>query len=871
LAAGTYVCTIKDGNNCTITKSFTITEPSAITASTSQNNVLCNGASTGSATVTASGGTGTLTYSWSPSGGSGATASSLAAGNYTCTITDANSCVLTKNFTITEPSAITATTAQTDVLCNGASTGSATVSANGGTGTLTYAWAPSGGTGATASSLKAGTYVCTIKDANNCIITKSFTITEPTILAKSRVITDVKCFAGNDGAVNITITGGVTPYTFAWSNSATTEDISSLTAGTYSVIVTDKNACVIRDTSLVNQPTKLVKSRLITTVKCFGGNDGAVNLTITGGSLPYTYLWNNAATTEDLSTLKAGTYAVVVTDKNNCIIRDTAIITEPTKLLVSRVISNVKCHNGSDGGINITVTGGVIPYIYSWNSGDISEDVSTKKTGWYKVTVTDKNFCKFIDSGFISQPLAPLTSGITMVPVNCFAGSDGSANLTIAGGTVPYTYSWSNSKNTEDISNLILGKYLVNVTDFNNCKLLDSILITQPAAPLLTSIVRVDVKCFGDATGSANLSVSGGTSPYIYSWSNASTNEDISTVISGKYVISITDKNLCTSKDSVNIQQPNAPLSTTITASAVNCFGGNNGTVALNVAGGTSPYTYAWSNGASSKDINALILGKYKVVVTDFNNCIIKDSVVVIQPAAPLAATHVIANAKCNGSSNGGIDLSVSGGTVPYGFSWNKGQITEDLSGQKAGRYLVTITDKNLCTLKDSGDITEPTTLVSTTDGTSANIDASNGKAWVEASGGTLPYSYVWSNGAPNNDTIYNLKIGSYIVTVTDANGCSRVDTFIVLEAPKTQTIKLYPNPIREKSELTIEGLESFGLDLPIHFELFDNVGKLQESFDVIGVDKYTFRLSENLFNNAYILRMSNDRFREIRKVYLLR
>ena len=411
----------------------------------------------------------------------------------------------------------------------------------------------------------------------------------------------------------------------------------------------------------------------------------------------------------------------------------------------------------------------------------------------------------------------------------------------------------------------------VNVTDFNNCKLLDSILITQPAAPLLTSIVRVDVKCFGDATGSANLSVSGGTSPYIYSWSNASTNEDISTLISGKYVISITDKNLCTSKDSVNIQQPNAPLSTTITASAVNCFGGNNGTVALNVAGGTSPYTYAWSNGASSKDINALILGKYKVVVTDFNNCIIKDSVVVIQPAAPLAATHVIANAKCNGSSNGGIDLSVSGGTVPYGFSWNKGQITEDLSGQKAGRYLVTITDKNLCTLKDSGDITEPTTLVSTTDGTSANIDASNGKAWVEASGGTLPYSYVWSNGAPNNDTIYNLKIGSYIVTVTDANGCSRVDTFIVLEAPKTQTIKLYPNPIREKSELTIEGLESFGLDLPIHFELFDNVGKLQESFDVIGVDKYTFRLSENLFNNAYILRMSNDRFREIRKVYLLR
>ncbi|MCC9020712.1 SprB repeat-containing protein, partial [Flavobacterium lipolyticum] len=247
LAAGTYTVTIKDANLCTITKTFTITEPTAITATTSQTNVLCKSNTTGSATVTPTGGTGAYTYSWAPSGGSAATASNLAAGTYTVTIKDANLCTITKTITITEPAAaLTATTSQTNVSCNAGTNGSATVTPAGGTGAYTYSWAPSGGSAATASNLAAGTYTVTIKDANLCSITKTFTITEPTILTATTSQMNVGCGGDNTGSATVTVSGGTPGYTYLWSPSGgTAATASNLAAGTYTVTVTDANSCTI--------------------------------------------------------------------------------------------------------------------------------------------------------------------------------------------------------------------------------------------------------------------------------------------------------------------------------------------------------------------------------------------------------------------------------------------------------------------------------------------------------------------------------------------------------------------------------------------------------------------------------------------------
>jgi Zn-dependent metalloprotease len=908
LTAGVYTVVVTDANGCTTTNVTTITQPSAaLTSSKTQVNVLCNGNSTGSIDLTVSGGTTAYSYSWTATGGGSVPSgqagnqdlTGLVAGVYNVTVTDANGCTTTNSATITQPSApLQSSKTQINVLCFGNATGSIDLTVSGGTTGYTYSWTASGGGSVPSgqaniqdlSGLVAGVYNVTVTDANGCTNNNSATISQPSAaLQSTKTQVNVLCFGDATGSIDLSVTGGTTAYSYSWiasaggnipSGQSTNQDLSGLIAGTYTVDITDANGCKTTNSSTILQPAaKLASTINQVNVLCYGNNTGSIDLVVTGGTTGYQYLWTatnggvvptGQSTNQDLSSLVAGTYTVTITDANGCKTTNTTDIFQPLgPLTSSRTQVNILCYGNSTGSIDLVVSGGTPNYTYQWNSGDITKNISGKKAGFYKVTITDNNKCVLVDSTILTEPLAPLTSTLTMVPVNCFGGSDGTTDLTVLGGTAPYTYAWSNSQNSQDLSGVALGTYSVIVSDANNCLLYDTIFVSQPNAPLSTGVTHNDVKCFGGNDGNADLTVNGGTTPYTYSWSNTSTNQDINTLTFGRYTVLVTDKNLCTIKDTVDIGQPIAPLSSIINAKDVNCFGGSDGAVTLTMAGGTVPYTYAWSNGALTKDINNVVLGKYKVVVTDFNNCILKDSVTINQPVAPLKATHVIADAKCNGSSDGGIDLSVAGGTTPYTYAWSNSKTTEDNNGVLAGKYVVTITDKNLCTLKDSGVVSEPTVLVTLIDGSTATKGVANGFVWVNASGGTAPYNYTWSNAAPNNDSIFNVKIGTYIVTVRDANGCSRNDTFVVSEALKTSTIKLFPNP--SKGMLTVNGLESFGLDLPIQFELYDLVGKLQMSFEVIGKDEITFNLDDNLYNNAYILRMRNSRTDETRKLFLLR
>ncbi|MGL2995311.1 hypothetical protein ACSVH7_14990, partial [Flavobacterium sp. TSSA_36] len=261
LSAGTYTVTVTDANACTATRNFTITQPTTIsTATASQTNVSCNGGSNGSASVTPSGGAGGYTYSWSPSGGTAATATGLSAGTYTVTVTDANSCTATRNFTITQPTAIsTATTAQTNVSCNGGSNGSAYVTPSGGAGGYTYSWSPSGGTAATATGLNAGTYTVTVTDANACSATRNFTITQPTVISTATAAqTNVSCNGGSNGSASVTPSGGAGGYTYSWSPSGgTAATATGLSAGTYTVTVTDANSCTATRNFTITQPTAI--------------------------------------------------------------------------------------------------------------------------------------------------------------------------------------------------------------------------------------------------------------------------------------------------------------------------------------------------------------------------------------------------------------------------------------------------------------------------------------------------------------------------------------------------------------------------------------------------------------------------------------
>ncbi|WP_276505100.1 SprB repeat-containing protein, partial [Terrimonas pollutisoli] len=229
----------------------------------------------------------------------------------------------------------------------------------------------------------------------------------------------------------------------------------------------------------------------------------------------------------------------------------------------------------------------------------------------------------------ITQPAAALALTSSKVDVLCFGNATGSVDLTVNGGTTPYTYVWSNGASTQDITALVAGIYSVTVTDANNCTATISVTITQPAAALALTSSKVDVLCFGNATGSVDLTVNGGTAPYTYVWSNGASTQDITALAAGTYTVTVTDNNNCTATTSITIGQPAAALALSEAHVNVLCFGNATGSVDLTVNGGTAPYTYVWSNGASTQDITALVAGTYSVTVTDANNCTATTSVTI--------------------------------------------------------------------------------------------------------------------------------------------------------------------------------------------------------------------------------------------------
>ncbi|WP_306354269.1 T9SS type A sorting domain-containing protein, partial [Flavobacterium sp. '19STA2R22 D10 B1'] len=431
LTAGNYTVTITDANNCTTTQNFTINEPTPMAVTDVQTDVPCNGGSNGSATVTVSGGTGAYTYSWAPTGGTAATASGLIAGNYTVTITDASNCTTTQSFTINEPTPITVTAVQTDVPCNGASNGSATVTVSGGTGAYTYSWSPSGGTAATASGLTAGNYTVTITDANSCTTTQSFVINEPTPMVVVTSQNNVPCNGASNGSATVTVSGGTGAYTYSWSPSGgTAATASGLTAGNYTVTITDANNCTTTQSFVINEPAPIAVTATQTNVSCNGASNGSATVTVSGGTGAYTYSWSpTGGTAATASGLTAGNYTVTITDANNCTTTQSFVITEP----IAVFINTQPLSNTITAGQNTTFTiGSTNATGYQWqmstNNGGNWNNVSNGGTnplfaGATTATLTLTNIPKIYD-GYLFRVLvnsgtcAPSTSSSATLTVN---------------------------------------------------------------------------------------------------------------------------------------------------------------------------------------------------------------------------------------------------------------------------------------------------------------------------------------------------------------------------------------------------------------------------------------------------------------------
>ncbi|MBN8680928.1 MAG: SprB repeat-containing protein, partial [Chitinophagales bacterium] len=837
LAAGTYTVTITDNVGCTTTVTATITEPAVISITEQLiTGASCGGGADGAIDINVAGGTPGYTYDWSNNGPQDPDTdpqdlTGLSAGIYTVTVTDANSCSATNSFSVPGASSLMLSIAgQTNVSCNGGSNGAIDLAVSGGTPNYTYDWSNNGSQDPDSdpqdlSGLTAGTYTVTVTDANGCSSTISATITEPTALNLSIAgVTNVSCNGGSNGAIDLAVSGGTAGYSYDWSNNGSQDpdsdpqDLSGLTAGTYTVTVTDANGCSSTISATVTQPTALNLSIAgVTNVSCNGGSNGAIDLAVSGGTAGYTYDWNNNGSQDpdsdpqDLSGLTAGTYTVTVTDANGCSSTISATITEPTALNLSIAgVTNVSCNGGSNGAIDLAVSGGTAGYTYDWSNNGSQDpdsdpqDLSGLAAGTYTVTVTDANGCSATISATITEP-TPLNLSIAGVTnVSCNGGSNGAIDLAVSGGTAGYSYDWSNNgsqdpdSDPQDLSGLTAGTYTVTVTDANGCSSTISATITEPTALNLSIAGVTNVSCNGGSNGAIDLAVSGGTAGYTYDWSNNGSQDpdsdpqDLSGLTAGTYTVTVTDANGCSSTISATITEPTALNLSIAGVTNVSCNGGSNGAIDLAVSGGTAGYTYDWSNNGSQdpdsdpQDLSGLTAGTYTVTVTDVNGCFSTVSATVTQPTALNLSIAGVTNVNCNGGSNGAIDLAVSGGTAGYTYDWsNNGSQDpdsdpQDLSGLNAGTYTVTVTDANGCSSTISATITEPTALnLSIAGVTNVSCNGgSNGAIDLAVSGGTAGYTYDWSNNGsqdPDSDPqdLSGLTAGTYTVTVTDANGCS--------------------------------------------------------------------------------------------------
>lgn len=671
LKAGAYTATVRDAKGIYYSFNFNITQPSKIIDSTPLvANVKCNGGNDGKIVLAIKGGVKPYQYLWSL-GGTSDSITNLKPGSYSCTITDSNHCISSFSFNITQPAKlIDSTVSSTNVTCYGNNSGSANVGATGGTIPYTYMWSGTGGTNALAANLVAGNYTCTVKDSNGCVTFDTVTITSPKQIKPIISYTTTPCSKSNGAVSIVSVSGGVGPYSYLWMpDSVKNANDTALSAGSYTCIVTDSLSCKVMATVYV--PNTGGPHDSITSLKnitCYGDSNGSASGLAAKGKPPYTYSWfPSGGTATTAAGLKAGTYTFTTTDSIGCVGTATVAISQPLKLVDSIVkFTNVPCFGDSSGSAIVGVSGGTAPYTYFWSGiAKTSSSVTSLIAGVYTVVVIDSNHCNDSTTVTITSP-SPISLTGSKVANNC-GFNNGSATVVANGGTAPYSYAWApGGKTSSSISNVFGGTYTCIVTDTFKCRDTLAIVVPNKGGPrdTITSSANVG-PCNGDKNGSIIAKEISAQGAYTFSWSpSGGTNSFAFNLGAGTYTCTITDSTGCTGQDTVTITQPTKIIPVIKTVGV--CYGQTiGGSAVINVSGGYPPYTYSWSNSATTTSISNLSIGSYFCTVTDSDTCSVIEACNVLA-GIPLKIDSIVSHpTSCGGCTDGWIKVIVSGGVPP--------------------------------------------------------------------------------------------------------------------------------------------------------------------------------------------------------------
>jgi len=494
LAAGFYSITVTNGICETVIDSLPISAPEPIDIIISDIvSPSCSGSNDGSASINLMGGTGATSLNIDGQEILPGTIENLDVGTYLLTATDSLDCMTTAELVIEAQDPILAEATVSAISCAGSSDGSITTTVNGGNGPYSYSWS-NGSMEEQIESLTAGDYSLTVTDANGCQAEFEYSLIEPDTLTATVAVLNVDCYGSDTGSIDLSVQGGTEPYSYIWDIGLTDEDVFALTAGSYTVTISDTNGCSLEYMVIVEEPQFIEVIETAMHPSCNGLDNGSVEVDVSGGTEPYGYVWDNGNNTERITNLPAGLYSLTITDANGCSEVLETELNDPIPLILQESVTDALCYGSDEGSITTMLQGGIPPYEFNWSTGDITSDIHDLNAGNYSVTVTDGNDCAISDEFVINQPDSIV---LVLSSINATGSmSDGSAIVEPTGGTSPYSYLWDDPEmqTTAEAQALIAGVYTVTVTDDNGCEqvgIVEVTMSTSTSAPDMRQYINV--------------------------------------------------------------------------------------------------------------------------------------------------------------------------------------------------------------------------------------------------------------------------------------------------------------------------------------------------------------------------------------------